>query len=196
MASVNGGRRRGSAERDQVDAILEQWRRERPDLDPSPMEIFGRILRASRYTERALEQVFKRFGLDLGLFNVLSALRRHGPTYRLSPSELNGWCMLTSGAMTKRLDRLEKAGLVVRRADPSDRRGVLVELSPAGLALIDQVVVAHIENESRLLTVLSPKMHEELAALLRRLLAHLEQEVGELPATPSGLVHDEPAKVV
>lgn len=191
---MNGDRRGRGTDPDQVDAILEQWKRERPDLDPSPMEVFGRILRASRYTERALEQVFKRFGLDLGLFNVLSALRRHGPPYQLPPSELNRWCMLSSGAMTKRLDRLEKAGLVVRRADPDDRRGVLVELSPAGLALIDQVIVAHIENESRLLTPLSPKMHADLAALLRRLLAHLEQEVGELAATPSGLVNREGRK--
>jgi DNA-binding MarR family transcriptional regulator len=143
------------------------------------VEIFGRILRASRYTDSARQHVFKRFGLDFGLFEVLAALRRQGPPYRLPPSELNRWCLLTSGAMTKRLDRLQKAGLIVRKADSGDRRSVLVELSPAGRALVDQVIVAHLENESRLLGPLSPKMRAELAALLRRLLSHLEREVGE-----------------
>lgn len=179
--TTNGSRPRSGGDRDQVDEILLQWARERPDLDASPMEIFGRILRTARHVDGALQRVFKSFGLDFGLFDVLAALRRQGPPFRLPPTELNRWCMLTSGAMTKRLDRLEKAGLIVRRADPGDRRSVLVELSPAGLALVDRVVVAHLENEKRLLDPLSAQMRDELAVLLRRLLTHLEQEIGGAP---------------
>jgi DNA-binding MarR family transcriptional regulator len=162
-------------QRDQIDLILSQWTRERSDLDTSPMEVIGRILRTSHRIDRSLHAVFKPFGLDFGLFDVLASLRRHGPPYQLPPSELNQWCMLTSGAMTKRLDRLEEAGLVRRRDDPADRRGVLVELSAAGLALIDQAVVAHLENERRILSPLTAEQRAELAALLRPLLIHLEQ---------------------
>ena len=178
-ANTNGSRSRNAGAGDQVDAILAQWARERPDLDASPMEIFGRILRTARRADIALQRVFKPYGLDFGLFDVLAALRRQGAPFRLPPSELNRWCMLTSGAMTKRLDRLERAGLIVRRADTEDRRSVLVELSPAGLALVDQVVVLHLENERELLAPLSPKMRVELSGLLRRLLAHLEHEVND-----------------
>jgi DNA-binding MarR family transcriptional regulator len=185
MTSADGRGRHGGSDRDQVDVILTQWSQERPDLDASPMEVFGRILRASRYTDIALQRVFQRYGLDFGLFDVLASLRRQGPPFRLPPSELSRWCMLTSGAMTKRLDRLEQAGLIVRRAAADDRRSVLVELSPAGLALIDQVVIEHVENERQLLAPLTPEMRDELAALLRRLLAHLEREVGGVPVVSS-----------
>jgi DNA-binding MarR family transcriptional regulator len=161
-----------------MDVIRAQWERERPDIDASPMEIFGRILRASRYADSALQHVFKQYGLDFGLFDVLASLRRQGPPYQLPPNQLNVWCMLTSGAMTKRLDRLERMGLIRRRPAPEDRRGVLIELSPAGLALVDQVVVAHTENEGRLLSPLTARQRDELASLLRRLVAHLEREVG------------------
>jgi DNA-binding MarR family transcriptional regulator len=177
-ASSNGGRRRESNDEDLVDAILAQWSVVRPDLDPSPMEVVGRILRTARYLETGVNRVFERFGLDRGLFDVLAALRRQGEPFRLLPSELNRWTMLTSGAMTKRLDRLEKAGLIVRRPDRNDRRSVLIELSPAGLALVDQVVALHLDNEQRLLEPLSPKMRADLASLLRKLFLHLEQDVG------------------
>lgn len=160
---------------DQVDRIVSQWASQRPDLDVAPMEIIGRILRASRRIDSALHEVFKQCGLDFGLFDVLATLRRHGPPYQMPPSELNQWCMLTSGAMTKRLDRLERQGLIKRKEDPADRRGVLIELSAAGLALIDQVVVAHLENERRILAPLTAKQRGELAALLRPLLIYLEQ---------------------
>jgi DNA-binding MarR family transcriptional regulator len=160
---------------DQVDRIVFLWARERPDLNFSPMEIMGRILRVSRRIDGALHKVFKQFGLDFGLFDVLATLRRRGPPYQMPPSELNQWCMLSSGAMTKRLDRLESAGLVMRKEDPADRRGVLVVLSAAGLALVDQVVVAHLENERQILAALTAKQCTELAALLRPLLIHLEQ---------------------
>ena len=164
-----------SVAEDRVDEILRQWRQERPDLDPSPMEVIGRILRTSRHLDRELQTVYGRHGLDFGLFDVLATLRRSGAPYRLSPKELNEWCMLTSGAMTARLDRLQAMGLVVRRSDPADRRGILVELSPTGLTLIDQVVVEHLQNEERILSSLSLDDREQLADLLRGLLASLEQ---------------------
>ena len=176
----------GGTPQDRVDLILAHWARERPDLDASPMEVPGRILRGARYIDGALDHVFKEFELDFGLFDVLAALRRHGPPYQLAPSELNRWCMLSSGAMTKRLDRLEGAGLVVRKSDPDDRRGILVELVPAGLALVDRVVEAHLENERRILSPLSAAERRELAALLRRVIIPLERENGHEPAPPAG----------
>lgn len=174
----------GNMPHDRVDVILAQWARERPDLDASPMEVPGRILRAARYIDGALEDVFKDFHLDFGLFDVLASLRRQGPPYQLPPSELNRWCMLTSGAMTKRLDRLEGAGLIVRRAHPDDRRGVLVELSAAGRALADEAVEAHVENERRILSPLSSDERRELASLLRRVVVPLERENGHETAPP------------
>lgn len=180
MARVDRDVQDVAVARDGVDIILAQWGRERPELDASPMAIFGRILRAARYTDQALQTVFKEYDLDFGLFDVLASLRRHGPPHELPPSELNKWCMLTSGAMTKRLDRLERRGLIVRKADPDDRRGVRVELTPTGLELVDEVVVAHLENERRLLGPLSGRQRDELAVLLRDLLAHLERTVGQI----------------
>lgn len=162
-------------ERDQVDRILSKWEVARPDLDVSPMEIIGRILRVSRRIDSALDVIFRQFGLDFGLFDVLATLRREGPPYQLPPSDLNRWCMLTSGAMTKRLDRLETLGLIMRKRDPTDRRGVLIELSATGLALVDQVIIKHLENERGILEPLTTKQRTELGALLRPLLLHLEQ---------------------
>ena len=138
------------------------------------MGIIGRIMRMSRHLDHELHVVYRRYGLDFGLFDVLATLRRSGGPYRLSPKELNYWCMLTSGAMTARLDRLEKAELISRQADPGDRRGVLVELTPAGLELIDQVVEEHLANEERMLSALGPEQRGELADLLRELVGPLE----------------------
>lgn len=159
---------------DQVDLILRQWADERPDLDASPMAVIGRIMRASRHLDRELAGPYKRAGLDFGLFDVLATLRRSGRPFQLSAGELKHWCMLTSGAMTARLDRLEQGGLVVRQSDPDDRRGVLIALSPEGKRLIDRLVVEHLENEKRLLFALSRDERETLAALLRRLLLDYE----------------------
>ncbi|HMO56577.1 MAG TPA: MarR family transcriptional regulator [Roseiflexaceae bacterium] len=162
-------------EQDRVDTILAQWRRERPDLDPAPMGIIGRIARADRILGRAIEARFAHFGLNRGEFDVLATLRRNGPPYRLTPTGLFTELMLSSGAMTNRLDRLEQAGWIARIPDPTDRRGVLVELTPQGIELVDVVVASHLENEERLLAALTAAEREQLAALLRTLLIQLEQ---------------------
>jgi DNA-binding MarR family transcriptional regulator len=161
-------------EQDHVDSILAQWRRERPDLDSSPMGVIGRISRAERTLGASLERLFAGFGLSRGEFDVLATLRRSGSPYRLTPTALFTDLMLSSGGMTNRLDRLERAGLIARSPDPSDRRGTLVELTPRGQELVDAAVAAHLANEQRLLEALSADEREQLAGLLRKLLRSLE----------------------
>ena len=157
------------AERDGVDLILEQWRRERPDLDPSPIGVIGRISRLARELEQRLERVYREHGLEPGWHDVLATLRRTGPPYRLRPTEFSSALMLTSSGTTKRLDRLEQAGLIERAPDPDDRRGILITLTDAGRELIDGVTDAHLANEDRLLSALSEAERTRLADLLRKL---------------------------
>jgi DNA-binding MarR family transcriptional regulator len=166
--------RRVTKPQDAVDRITEQWRAARPDLDSSPMGVFGRITRIAALAERQLESVFTRFGLAGGDFDVLATLRRAEPPYRLTPGELSRSTMVTTGGMTKRLDRLEAAGLIRREPDPRDRRGKLIALSDEGRALMDEAIAAHVANEHRLLADLPPAQRERLAALLRELLLSLE----------------------
>jgi DNA-binding MarR family transcriptional regulator len=156
-------------ERDGVDLIIEQWRQERPDLDPEPIGIIGRISRLARELEQELELVYREHGLEAGWHDVLATLRRHGPPYQLRPSEFSSALMLTSSGTTKRLDRLEQAGLITRAPDPADRRGVVITLTAKGLELIDAVSEAHLANEARLLEALTAADRRRLADLLRRL---------------------------
>jgi DNA-binding MarR family transcriptional regulator len=156
-------------ERDGVDLILEQWQRERPDLDSSPIGVVGRISRLARELEQRLEPVYREHGLEPGWHDVLATLRRTGPPYRLRPTEFTGALMLTSSGTTKRLDRLEQAGLITRAPDPADRRGTLITLTPKGLELIDNVTEAHLDNERQLLASLSDAEQSRLADLLRKL---------------------------
>jgi DNA-binding MarR family transcriptional regulator len=160
-------------EHDHVDHIQAQWRRERPDLDPSPMGVIGRISLSARSLSRGLDATFASFGLNSGEFDVLATLRRSGPPYQLTPTGLFTDLMLSSGAMTNRLDRLERAGLITRAPDPTDRRGTLVGLTPHGLELIDAAIVAHLQTEEGLLAALAPDEREQLAGLLRKLLLSL-----------------------
>jgi len=160
-------------ERDGVDLILEQWQRERPDLDASPIGVIGRISRLARELEQRLEPVYAEQGLEPGWYDVLATLRRYGPPYRLRPTEFSSALMLTSSGTTKRLDRLERAGLIARTPDPDDRRGTLITLTAAGRELVDAASEAHLANEHRLLGSLSKGERERLAALLRKLLAGL-----------------------
>lgn len=158
--------------RDAVDRITAQWRRERPDLDSTPMEVIGRISRASALLQRELERVFAQHGLAGGDFDVLATLRRSGRP--VTPGDLSRSTMVTTGGMTKLLDRLEARGLIRREADPRDRRGRLVVLTDDGRALVDRAVEAHLENEQRLLADLSGPKREQLASLLRQLLLALD----------------------
>lgn len=153
---------------------MEQWRRERPDLDVSPMGVIGRLNEASSLIARdRLAPVFARFGLQSGEFDVLATLRRSGAPYALTPTELYEATMVTSGAMTARLDRLEKAGLTRRAPHPSDRRGVVVELTAKGRELIDEALAAHVANEHEILAGLTHEDHEMLAKLLEKLIVSL-----------------------
>lgn len=156
-------------ERDGVDEILDQWARERPDLDVSPIGVVGRISRLARELEARLESVYREQGLEGGWYDVLATLRRAGPPYRLRASDFTRTLMLTSSGTTKRLDRLERAGLIERAPDPGDRRGILITLTEAGHALLDQAIEAHLANERRLLDALDAGERDQLAGLLRKL---------------------------
>ncbi len=155
---------------DQVDFILKQWSRERPGLDPSPMAVIGRISRASRYIDQFLQKNFAQFGLNSGDFDVLATLRRTGAPYQLTPTTLFSSLMLSSGAMTNRLDRLENAGYIERKPHPNDRRGTLVTLTSKGLEMIDLVIVSHIEHERQILSSLTLDEQKLLGDLLRKIL--------------------------
>jgi DNA-binding MarR family transcriptional regulator len=161
-------------ERDAVDVILEQWRAERPDLDPGPMGVFGRLSRASRQLDRRLQENFARFDLQHWEFDVLATLRRSGAPYRLTAGGLVASSMVTSGAITNRIDRLVARGLVDRQVDPANRRSVLVTLTAAGLALVDEAVTAHVRHEESLLAGLSADDRTQLIGLLRTLSRSLD----------------------
>jgi DNA-binding MarR family transcriptional regulator len=157
--------------KDEIDRIIAEWNRERPDLDVSPTQVLQRITRLALLQDVSFNRVFQRFGLTWGDYVVLAALYRAGPPYEMNPTTLYSAVILSSGGMTKRLDRLESAGLVKRLADPADRRGRLVALSPKGRALVDRAIVEHLANEDRLLGALSASERRALANLLRKLLS-------------------------
>lgn len=159
---------------DPVDAIVEQWSRERPDLELEAMGVVGRLGRLLVVAQREIEAVFTAHGLQRGEFDVLAALRRSGAPFELNPSVLADTLMLSRAGMTGRLDRLESAKLVRRIADAEDRRAVRVALTDSGRKLIDTVVTAHTENETRMLSVLSAKDRRELDRIARVLLGSLE----------------------
>jgi DNA-binding MarR family transcriptional regulator len=165
----------GQPEPDHIDDILAQWRRERPDLDPGALGVLGRLLRASHLADAALADGLADLDLQPGWFDLLAALRRAGAPYELNPTQLMRASLLTSGGITKRLDRLAEAGLVERRPDPGDRRGSLVRLTRRGRALIDRAIGIHIANEERLLESLTPAEQRALDRLLRTFLAGLER---------------------
>ena len=155
---------------DEIDRIVEQWNRERPDLDVSPTHTLQRITRLYLLQAASFARVFAPYGVSFGEYLVLAALRRAGPPYRMSPTRLFNAVILSSGAMTNRLDRLEAMGLVERQPDPTDRRGRLVALTDRGRELVDAAAVDHLENEQRLLGALDATEREQLAVLLRKLL--------------------------
>lgn len=154
---------------DHVDHILKQWAQERPDLDATPMAIIGRISRLSRVHERAIADTLRTFGLGPDEFDVLATLRRSGSPYQLNPKHLRQSMMITSATMTHRLDKLEQRGLIRRNSDPSDRRGIMVQLTAEGTDLVDSALEAHLATESQLVAHLPQRDRTQLAQLLRDL---------------------------
>ena len=157
------------APRDEVDRLVAAWRRERPDLDVQPLEVLSRVTRLARHLDRARRTAFTEHALEPWEFDVLSALRRTGEPYQLSPGQLLTQTLVTSGTMTNRIDRLAARELVVRGPDPADRRGVLVRLTDAGRELADAALAGLLKNERELLAALPPDRLETLADLLRTL---------------------------
>ncbi|MFE1246337.1 MarR family winged helix-turn-helix transcriptional regulator [Streptomyces sp. NPDC058735] len=161
--------------KDPVDAIIEQWAHVRPDLDTTAMEVFGRINRLSHAMAERATKAYAPFGISRGEFDVLATLRRSGEPYTLSPRQLSATLMLTTGGMTGRLDKLERAGLLRRSPDPHDRRGLHVTLTDQGLALIDEAVAAGLTAQTEALSTLDGERARLLAGLLRDLLAGTER---------------------
>jgi len=158
-----------TAQTDEVDRIVEAWVSQRPDLDFSPLEVLSRVDRLSRHLDRARREAFRRSELEPWEWDVLSALRRAGEPFRLTPKQLLQQTLVSSGTMTNRIDRLVERGLVSRQTDPNDGRGILVEMSPAGLTRVDAAITRLVDAESELLESLPAAEQKRLAALLRKL---------------------------
>lgn len=163
--------------RDRIRRMKEEWARELPGLDSDVMATVGQLLEAAKLLERErLAPFAAKFGLQKGEFDVIATLRRAGEPYELTPTDLYQGLLMTSSAMTSRLDRLEKAGLIGRYPDPSDRRGVRVRLTARGRELIDQVMPLHVQNEREALAGLDDSERRELDRLLAKLIQGLEKD--------------------
>ena len=160
---------------DEVDRLVEAWRRERADLDLRPMEVLSRVTRLGHHLDRARRQAFADHGLEPWEFDVLAALRRAGAPYELSPGRLIRETLVTSGTMTNRVDRLVAGGLVERLPDPHDRRGVLVRLTEEGRTRVDGALESLLERERSLLAGLDARAQDRLAGLLRELVAPFDE---------------------
>ena len=168
--------------RDGVDQLLLDWARERPDLDFTPVGIITRLARARTYLDAELRAVFARFGLTAADFAVIITLRRSGAPYTMPQARLMDALGLTSGTVSVRLDRLEHSQIVSREPDPANARSSLVRLTAKGLRLFDDIAPAHLANEDRLLSALTPAERQNLADLLRRLLAGFESASTDVAA--------------
>jgi len=162
--------------RDIIDDAVREWRSERSDLDPLPMAVVGRILRLAGHLERRANEALKPFELPIWGFDVLGALRRRGAPYSMTPTELMRSVLLSSGAMTNRIDRLEAQGLVERKPDPEDRRSLQVGLTRKGLKVIDDAVAVRFEEAEHALGQLTRKERDQLATLLRKMLLSVESQ--------------------
>jgi DNA-binding MarR family transcriptional regulator len=161
---------------DHVARVRAEWAREWPDLDTRPIDVVARVGRLARFLDEGMDQLFETRGIRREGWDVLASLRRAGPPYRASPTELYTRLMRTSGAMTNRLRKLEESGLIVRVPDPADARGLLVELTADGHRLVDELAPLHLANERSLLTALTSKEQRELAGLLAKLLGPFEAD--------------------
>ncbi len=160
-------------EHDVVDRITVQWNAVRPDVDVSPMKVIGRVSRLSRLIDRRLAENFARYGIENWMYDVLATLRRSGEPYELAAGELVRQTMVTTGAVTNRIDRLEQRGLVERTTSADDRRKVIVRLRTKGLALVDDIVFTHMATEREILAALTPRQQNDLARYLRTTLLAL-----------------------
>ncbi|MEZ8856326.1 MarR family winged helix-turn-helix transcriptional regulator [Vibrio atlanticus] len=159
---------------DAIDRVVEQWAKEKPELETEPMAMMGRIMRIAKYMETQVAELHKNYDMKLGEFDVLATLRRSGKPYQLTPSELIGSMMLTSGAMTNRLDKLEAKGLIRREHSKEDRRSVSVQLTKDGLILIDQMMTEHVEMQKKLVKSLSASQKKNTNQLLKAWLSAYE----------------------
>ncbi|MGD1467236.1 MarR family winged helix-turn-helix transcriptional regulator [Vibrio harveyi] len=159
---------------DAIDRVVSQWAKEKPDLDTEPMAIMGRLMRIAKYMGNHVAEVHKRYDLKMGEFDVLATLRRSGEPYRLTPSELISSMMLTSGAMTNRLDKLEKKGLIAREHSKEDRRSVSVQLTSKGFELIDALIEQHLQAQHELMGSLTRDEREQVNQALKLLLPQYE----------------------
>lgn len=162
---------------DHVAHILQQWEQARPELKTDSMGIVGRILRSAHYLQQQLQKVSAQYDLPSGGFDVLASLRRQGPPYQLSPTQLYQELLITSGAITYRLDRLEELDLIKRIADPEDRRGMLVGLTKKGKEQIELLLEKHIEKEEELLKNLSAEKRQDITQGLSKLLVNFEKDL-------------------
>ncbi|AFY46240.1 transcriptional regulator [Nostoc sp. PCC 7524] len=162
--------------KDRIDIILEEWQQELPQLDTSALGIIGRVLRIARLLEKQRESILAEYGLNVWSFDVLATLRRQGHPFRLKPTELYSLLMLSSGAMTNRIDRLEQDGIVTRIRDAEDRRSVIVHLTPKGVQLADTVMPILFEKEKQLLSQFTADEAQISIQMLRKLLMLLEQD--------------------
>ncbi len=170
-ASLPGAQREG----DSIDRVESDWRRERPDIDVSSMGVVSRIWRIGRHLDQLRKAQLIEFESDRGTIDVLGMLRRAGPPYRRSAGELTQSSLITSGGVSQRLDKLERAGLITRHVDTSDRRRVDVELTPAGVELVDALLEGLMSHDTKVLAdALTPTEQRRLSALLRKLLMSLE----------------------
>ncbi|KJY86825.1 MULTISPECIES: MarR family winged helix-turn-helix transcriptional regulator [Vibrio] len=152
---------------DAIDRVVEQWAKEKPELDTEPMAIMGRLLRIAKHMETEVTQLHKRYDLKLGEFDVLATLRRSGSPFRLTPSELIDSMMLTSGAMTNRLDKLESKSLIAREHSKQDRRSVTVQLTDEGFTLIDKIIEEHAQVQQKLVKGMNSNQKRQINQILK-----------------------------
>ncbi len=165
---------------DEVDRIIAEWKRERPEIDASPMEVFSRISRLNKHVSLMRKEAFLRHGLETWEFDVLAALRRSGPPHELAPGQLVSETMVTSGTMTNRVDRLVNRGLVTREPSLDDRRGVRVILTQSGLTRVDAAIDRLLTMEATMLSRLPPHERELLANALRLLSLTFSEDTAHL----------------
>jgi DNA-binding MarR family transcriptional regulator len=173
---------------DHIDRVVAQWKEQGLEFDLGPVGIIGRAGRIMEYVDRALEAKFEEFGISRATFDVLAALRRNGPPFRLGQRELMRRLLRTSGSMSLRIDALERERLVTRQQDPDDRRSIFVTLTSKGSKLLQQLIPEHLANETALLTTFTPLEKEQLTGLLRKWLISLEANAAEGPLLHLGMV--------